>query len=218
MATTNSNPARKIDLQSPSDLTHLLTVARNASDSRLAAAFPVSASDDENNPDSMRAQVAALLETFLEDTYAGIRQNVCVNGVAADGSGEQNSVLLEEEYEPFDASLAERIRALEEKKEVLTEKIAELRRVAPARAAEKWKSEWETEQQRLRKMEMAEQTEGGAEQPNVLDTNRLARWDEVHKTYSRALDGLVALKTGMAGTVGSLEEAKKVGEVLQSPP
>jgi kinetochor protein Mis14/NSL1 len=221
MSTSTSNPSRKIDIQSPSDLTHLINIAHAASDSKLAAAFPVSASEDADNPDGMRAQVAALLEKFLDETYAGVKKNVLVNGVAADGSGagqdgDGDVTMMEGDYETFDTTLAERIRSLEERKEELTEKIAGWRRTGPSQAAEKWRADWEA-QQEVDGMKR-EEAPGGAEVPELLDVEHLARWDEVQKTYSRALDGLLALKTGMAGTVGNLEEAKRVSESLHSNP
>jgi kinetochor protein Mis14/NSL1 len=215
---SSSNPARKIELQSPSDLTHLISVAQIASSQKLAESFPVSAAADGDGPDGMRAQVAALLDRFLDQTYTGVRQNILVNGVSADASQGDVQMDAVEDYEPFDGKLAEKIRMLEERKEQLTERIAELRREGPQKAADKWRGDWETEQSLYAvKEDDKEQVKAGAEGvPELLNPESLSRWEDVQATYAKALDGVLALKTGMSGTVGNLEEARKVGESLQT--
>ncbi|KAF2664537.1 hypothetical protein BT63DRAFT_429298 [Microthyrium microscopicum] len=210
---------RKIELQSPHDWTHLRTLGSAAAQTRLATAFPNSDTDDE-----LRARVDALLQTFLATTYQSARANVAVNGVDmtfAENEMDGGQGQEEEEIEPLDAGVADKLRELERKKERLLLKVAGYRRTGPEAAAQRFREEWEGSGSAE---ERGEETDGGAEdgdiktedaeQPALDLVGELRRWDEVQSTYARGVQGLVELKTGMAGTIGQLEEAKTVGDEL----
>jgi kinetochor protein Mis14/NSL1 len=175
---------------------------------------------------------------FLARTYAGVRVNVTANGVDLAALAQGDDAGMVEEFEAFDAKLAEQIRALEERKEQLTERVADLRRTGPEKAADRWRKDWEGKVRGVMDVkEGSEATQGGASMKDVemsensgdvgadlldskekaeatLDIGPLDRWDDVQQTYDRALNGLVDLKEGMSGTVGKLTEAKRVGEEL----
>jgi hypothetical protein len=123
----------------------------------------------------------------------------------------------EEDVQPLDAALAERVRALEARKQALTERAADLRRGGAARAAERWRAAWE-------EAEIDDGVEEGGEEDALargddgggvdVDVGALPRWGEVARTHARALEGLVRLRTDVAGTAGRLAEAVDVADRL----
>jgi kinetochor protein Mis14/NSL1 len=170
---TNHTSLRKIELQSPLDLTYLESQARRSARAKIDTALPPSsaAADD----DDVRRRVEELVGGYLKRTFDGVRRNVCVNGLdfddEADGQDrnpdegvyfpplifsclnqERNtshththSNSRDPEYEPLNTRLADRIRTLEAQKEKLTESVADLRRDAPAKAAASWRAQWHTD-------------------------------------------------------------------------
>jgi kinetochor protein Mis14/NSL1 len=233
--TTATTSYRKIELQSPTDLSFLQSLATSASHTKLNTAFPTSSTSPD---DALRSHVASLMDDFLARTYAGVRANVTANGVDLAALAQGDDAGEVEEFEPFDAKLAEKIRALEERKEQLTERVADLRRTGPGKAADRWRKDWEGKVREVMAQEDGESAaKGGALMKDVelggdtggagphllgakdkaeatLEIGPLDRWEDVQQTYDRALSGLVDLKEGMSGTVGKLTEAKRVGEEL----
>jgi kinetochor protein Mis14/NSL1 len=209
---------RKIELQSPADLTYLITQAQTSSTSKLSTAFPTI--DDPSSDDVMRGRVASLLDEFLARTYAGVRANVSVNGMDVGGGGRGGGedgagreVHEEQErYEDFDARIAERIRELEGRKEVLTERVADLRRTGAETGAEKWRAGWEG---RINTTVVDEIEDGVTSEEKLVEENNLRRWDQVQGSYIAALEDLVKQKGSMGSIVGQLAEAKKVSEELE---
>jgi len=134
------------------------------------------------------------------------------------GPGEQQEE--EENYEPFDAKLAEKIRSLEGERLRLVEKVADLRRTGAGEAAEVWKTNWEERAAAVMSgaesdvLHVKVEEEGESEEHVKLDIGPLERWDDVVAMHERALGGLVELKSGMAETVGKLEEARRVEREL----
>lgn len=118
------------------------------------------------------------------------------------------------EFEPLDTRLAERIRLLEEQKEKLTEKVADLRRIGPEKAAALYKERWAAEDAAFERQ--MEGVEGTSEQDakGEIDLVELKRWDDVQGTWQKGTDGLVKLKTDLTETVARLERAKGVVEYL----
>jgi kinetochor protein Mis14/NSL1 len=217
--TTSTLTHRKIDLQSPHDLTHLHATALSSVQAKLDAAFPPTASGASS--DAVRARVQALIEAFVTDTFAAAKQNIAVNGMDADqldlsfSSGDLNGHgPVKEEYEPLDAKMVERVRTLEAQREALVARVAEMRRTAPALAATQWQHEWRTEMEReAQQWKQKEGTSTNLKQDQRLELE-LERLDEVQRTWLRGAEGLVGLKAGLTETVGKLEEARKVVEHL----
>jgi kinetochor protein Mis14/NSL1 len=124
-------------------------------------------------------------------------------------------LIVETEFEPLDTRLAERIRVLEEQKEKLTEKVADLRRVGPEKGALIFQEKWTAEEKAFEiQMQGVEQT-GQEGVKGEVDLPELKRWDEVQGTWERGTDGLVKLKTDLTETVARLERAKGVVEYLR---
>lgn len=118
------------------------------------------------------------------------------------------------EFEPLDTRLAERIRVLEEQKEKLTEKVADLRRVGPEKAAALFKERWAAEDAAFETQ--MEGVAGTSEQDakGEIDLVELKRWDDVQGTWEKGTEGLAKLKTDLTETVARLERAKGVVEYL----
>ena len=117
------------------------------------------------------------------------------------------------EFEPLDAKLAEKIRALEAEKERLTLKVTGLRRDAPAKAAEKFKEQWTKDQEAFsNRMDAAREEQEGERMD--LDVGDFQRWDEVQASYEKSMNGLVKLKTDLTESVAKLERAKGVATYM----
>jgi kinetochor protein Mis14/NSL1 len=114
----------------------------------------------------------------------------------------------------LDVKLAEKIRAMEAEKERLTLKVTGLRREAPAKAAENFKTRWTIEEESFNaKLDEAKSREEGEKME--LDVGEFKRWDDVQTVYEQSTDGLVKLKTDLTETVAKLERAKGVATYMQ---
>jgi len=118
------------------------------------------------------------------------------------------------EFEALDTRLAERIRALEATKESLTEKVADLRRTAPAKAAQDFQTQWAKDNEVFESG--AQQEEAGAANESPLDLGDMNRWDDVQASWGRGTEILAALKVNLTETVARLERAKAVAEHMES--
>lgn len=118
------------------------------------------------------------------------------------------------EFEPLDAKLAEKIRALEAEKERLTLKVTGLRRDAPAKAAENFMQDWAVSEQAFHNAVSAARREQEAQNMD-LDVGKFERWDEVQCVYEKSMDGLVKLKTDLTESVAKLERAKTVAAYIE---
>jgi hypothetical protein len=76
---TNHTSLRKIELQSPLDLTYLESQARRSARAKIDTALPPSADDDV-----VRRRVEELVSGYIKRTFDGVRRNVCVNGMEFD--------------------------------------------------------------------------------------------------------------------------------------
>jgi kinetochor protein Mis14/NSL1 len=104
---------------------------------------------------------------------------------------------------------------LEEQKEKLTEKVADLRRAGPEKAAALFKERWDAEEAAFEaQMEGVEQT-SGQDTRGEIDLVELKRWDDIQGTWEKGTEGLVKLKTDLTETVARLERAKGVIEYLE---
>ncbi|TLD35297.1 putative kinetochore protein mis14 protein [Venturia nashicola] len=209
-----NNTFRKIELQSAADLRHLQTLSQRAARQKINVAFPPTA--QEGGEDGLRKRVEGLVGGYVEEVFCGVRSNILVNGVevGGDGDGEGGGREVSEEFEALDTRLAERIRVLEEQKEKLTEKVADLRRVGPEKAAKLFRERWAVEEAVFEtQMETGAGTDG-QDGKGEIDLVELKRWDDVQGTWEKGTEGLVKLKTDLTETVARLERAKGVVEYL----
>ncbi|KAJ9319522.1 hypothetical protein DTO271D3_291 [Paecilomyces variotii] len=134
---------RKIELQSPADLSYLYTNTLALSRRKLDLHLPPSASG--NDPDPMRERVRELVDEFINRTFTTASSSIEINGL--DSSSAQfpfpTSFTTPEtvEYEPYDGKLASRLTSLYAQLESLTTTVAQLRRDAPGRAAKNYAQE-----------------------------------------------------------------------------
>ncbi|RAO64222.1 uncharacterized protein BHQ10_000234 [Talaromyces amestolkiae] len=150
---------RKIELQSPADLTYLYTNAVAESRQKLDLHFPPSAYSNGDQPDPMKERVKELVDDFIRQTYTYASDSLTINGLEFDSAsisastsknnGNNNSTgdapfpfpsafsAPNEtiEYEPYDGNLASRVSSLYAQLESLTTTVAQLRRDAPGKAA-----------------------------------------------------------------------------------
>jgi hypothetical protein len=88
---TNHTSLRKIELQSPLDLTYLESQARRSARARIDTALPPSAGTAKNaagEDDVVRRRVEELVSGYIKRTFDGVRRNVCVNGLEFDESAD----------------------------------------------------------------------------------------------------------------------------------
>ncbi|KKA18076.1 hypothetical protein T310_7976 [Rasamsonia emersonii CBS 393.64] len=142
---------RKIELQSPADLTYLYANAVALSRQKLDLHLPPPAN---NEPDPMRERVKELVDEFINQTFTYASASISINGLdfnpsqlgANSANNAKNpfpfpspfSAPETVEYEPYDTELAARVTSLYAQLESLTTTVAQLRRDAPKRAAKNY--------------------------------------------------------------------------------
>ncbi|KAF2807880.1 uncharacterized protein BDZ99DRAFT_572767 [Mytilinidion resinicola] len=220
--TTSTTHHRRIELQSPLDLSHLHTLISRAAAAKIDLHLPPSAAPA--GEDELRAKVETLVTQYIDDTWRLCRPNLSVNGVHLEsdaavekggaggrsgGEGRQEEVL--EVYEDYDGGLKERLDALFVRRNALVARVAEMRRVAPAQAAERFRGEYlrhveEEEEERARAV-------GGRD--GGVDLGALERWEDVAGAWERAVEGLGALNGGLPEQRARLERARGVVGYLE---
>ncbi|KAK5108516.1 hypothetical protein LTR62_008256 [Meristemomyces frigidus] len=207
---------RQVELQSPADLTYLIANLSRAAREKLDKHFPPAASQGEE--DAMRQRVAGLVEDYIAQTFTMAKSNLCINGLS---DVEMETELAraeqgEEEIEPFDAKLAQRLQGLSAQIEAQTLALANLRRTAPDETARKWEDGFGKQGQELEEKMKAEEARRMEEAVNVdVSVVQGDRADEIERSLRLGQEGLGVLKQGMGGTVARLEKARMVVEVVE---
>lgn len=80
-----NNTFRKIELQSPADLTHLQTLSQRAARQKINVAFPPAA--QEGGEDELKKRVEELVGGYVDQVFRGVKSNILVNGVEVNESG-----------------------------------------------------------------------------------------------------------------------------------
>lgn len=214
---------RKIELQSPADLTYLTTLIRTAARQKLDLHLPpVSSSTSE--PDDLRRAVEDLVDAFVSQVLSGMRQNISINGIDVvapgtggdvemqDAGGGEVSVVEKEEYEPFDEKTRVKLSAAVARRDALVARISQHRRVTPALASERWMERWNKEGEEMRVLlEGMERGVGEVDGGEGMVVKGLERREEVVGCWERAVEGLQRLNKGLPETRARLERA---GDVL----
>lgn len=229
---------RKIELQSPADLTYLTSQIRTAARQKLDLHLPPHVSDTAGEPDELRAQVESLVDAFVAQIIRGMRGNISINGMevlgAARGDGEGVSgggvgfgagrnegggeadglgegAMEREEYAPFDEKLRSQLAASIARRDALVAKISQHRRGTPGAAAAAFQAQFEAENEALR-VQAAGMLGLGDEgvQDVSMETEALAREDEVQRNWERAVEGLARLNKGLPETRARLERCGDV--------
>ena len=228
------NHHRKIDLQSPADLTYLLNNIKKAAQEKIDLAIPRSAAP-EGEEDAYRNKVEELVQEYITSTLALALPNLSINGFdaspsllntaksnSANASALSNPSTLSDEdiaagnYEAYDPRLAERLRALYAQYEAEAEDVARMRREVPKKAAERYtetlKKDLEDE------LEDEVKREGVDEGRMTVDVPPLAGLGasrgEVERMWIRGREELDGLE-GIPGVIGRLEQAGRAVEVVE---
>jgi len=240
-ASTHSNllsagAHRRVELQSPADFTHLLTIATTNAREKIIkhTQAQLQLSQPVQSPPVDAALLAAHLGSFLDTTFGSLRHNVSINGVNGERVFPTTPSLLKptssvdaveqeadasthpEDYEDYDATLAARITTLHATVEKMNLALADTRRNAAARAADRWKRDFE---ERLRRddeeLVVLNKEEEEQEQPDLGLRGMLpffgdaegneGRVEDVKRTWTGALDALARVQ-------GGAEEVKKRAE------
>ncbi|KAF1835049.1 hypothetical protein BDW02DRAFT_549149 [Decorospora gaudefroyi] len=200
---------RKIDLQSPTDLTHLTTQLRTAALQKLNLHLPP-LTTPQTDPDDLRLQVEHLVHTFVAQIEHGMRQNVSINGVDVVSHAEEADVDRDvevevdgEEFEPYDEKLRSKLSAMVARRDALVAGISCHRRDTPGVAARVFRERWEAENGVLFS---AAGGEPELESESAVDAV-LVRGQEVGLNWERAVAGLLRLDKGLPETRARLERA-----------
>lgn len=234
---------RKIELQSPEDLTYLITRLRTAARAKLDLHLPpVSTTNGSaQEPDDLRAQTESLVDAFVAQVVHGMRHNISINGLdvvdssintnAEDGVGNGTSSGLglgqtadkvsgqdveTTVFEPYDEKLRARLAAATAQRDALVASISQHRRNTPGVAAARFESTFAMEGEvlgRAREEELSMAVEGEGQGGNVVG---LERGEEVEGSWERAVRGLAGLNKGLPETRARLERCGDVVGYLGS--
>ena len=119
------------------------------------------------------------------------------------------------EIEPFDTKLAQRIQALSQQIESQTLQLANLRRSAPAETSQRFQQSYTkaAKQDDARLHRFSEEKLEEAQNTN-MDMGEVQRLNEVQATWHDGSKSLMALKSGLGGTVAKMERAQRAVDVL----
>ncbi|KAK7712872.1 hypothetical protein SLS57_007616 [Botryosphaeria dothidea] len=202
---------RRVELQSAADMTYLMANAKRAARAKIDLHLPPSAAP-EGGEDVLRRRVEELVDEYIRNVFASARHSISINGVEA-GELEED---VTEEFEPIDSRLVDKIRVLEAQKESLTEKVADLRREAPKKAAEAYETAFVKESEEMEHVAREhEAAMRSAAEDTKLDAGEMRRWDDVQQMYEKGTQSLLDLKDELPGTMGRLDRANGVAKYLE---
>jgi len=222
---------RKIELQSPSDLTYLTSQIRTAARQKLDLHLPPVS--DTSEPDELRRNVEDLVEAFVAQVLQGMRHNISINGidvVARGRSGDEvnergekmegiqssadnkdESFVEKEEFEPFDDKLRGQLSSAVAKRDALIAKISQHRRTTPKAAADAFQERFERENAEVNvKIGVMAKSAEVLGVGDVAGVEGGARQEEVERNWERAVEGLQRLNKGLPETRARLERAGDV--------
>ncbi|RSL39801.1 hypothetical protein CEP53_013806 [Fusarium sp. AF-6] len=210
-----SQVQRKIELQSPDDLTYLIANVRRAAAERLNEAFPVVEGND--GEDELRNQIEKLVNEYINKTFSLASPNLSINGLPVSSESFLSGSDAEPEpvYEPFDTRKRRRVADLITQEEKLLEDVAALKRSVPATAAANQAEQLRDSLKRDDDMLEARKKQVAAEAADVdIDVKTLERQESVEAGFRKAVEGLGRLKREMSAVVARMERARVAGEYV----
>jgi len=206
---------RKIELQSPADLTYLIANVSRAAREKIDKHLPPDAAPE--GEDAMRKRVEQLVEEYIRNTFNAAKNSMSINGM---DSREMDAELAKaqegEEIEPFDTKLAQRIQNLSAQIEQRTLDLANLRRNAPGETSKRFQHSFakqtEDNDTRLQKDEQTKLDEARNTHMEIEDMERL---DEMQNAWTKGTEQLQELRTGLGSTVARMQKAEKAVGVLE---
>ncbi|KAI6893036.1 hypothetical protein KC318_g17474 [Hortaea werneckii] len=195
---------RKIELQSPADLTYLIANVSRAAREKIDKHLPPDAASE--GEDAMRKRVEQLVEELKKAKAQWLpgrkSKRLALTSVA--------------EIEPFDTKLAQRIQNLSAQIEQRTLDLANLRRNAPAETSKRFQDSFAKQTEdydtRLQKDEQMKLDEARNTQMEIEEMERL---DEMQNAWTKGTEQLQELRTGLGSTVARMEKAEKAVGVLE---
>ncbi|GAB1725721.1 hypothetical protein NU195Hw_g4878t1 [Hortaea werneckii] len=206
---------RKIELQSPADLTYLIANVSRAAREKIDKHLPPDAAPE--GEDAMRKRVEQLVEEYIRNTFNAAKNSMSINGM---DSREMDAELAKaqegEEIEPFDTKLAQRIQNLSAQIEQRTLDLANLRRNAPAETSKRFQDSFakQTEDYNTR-LQKDEQMKLDEARNTRMEIGEMERLDEMQSAWSKGTEQLQELRTGLGSTVARMEKAEKAVGVLE---
>ncbi|KAF5642676.1 hypothetical protein F52700_3103 [Fusarium sp. NRRL 52700] len=203
---------RKIELQTPEDLSYLIANVRRAAAERLNEAFPVVEGND--GEDELRNQIEKL---YIDKTFSLASPNLSINGLPVSPGSflSESNVEPDTVYEPFDTRKRRRVADLITQEEKLLEDVAALKRSVPATTAEAQAEQLRDSLKRDDDMLEARKQQIIAEAAELdLNVQPLERQDGVEKGFRKAVEGLGRLKRDMPAVVAKMERARVAGEYV----
>ena len=220
---------RKIDLQSPSDLTYLLSNIKTAARQKIDLAIPRSAAPQ--GEDAYRERVEELVQQYIIQTLSLALPSLSINGFDASpslisphaastatssqppttGADLTDAEISAGNYEAYDPRLAERLRGLYAQCEFESETVAKMRREVPAKAAMGYREALERELEAQKGLKGEEGV--GGEVDGGLDI-KLERREEVEGMWRRGCEGLEGLGD-ITGVLAKVERAGRAMEVVE---
>lgn len=215
----NSAHHRRIELQSPADLTYLMNNVARAARAKIDLHLPLEAAlrEGEMGVDEMRRTVEMEVQKWVDGVFEGAKGGININGVEAEHIEWEREV--PEEYEPYDTRLAARISALHANIEQLNLTLANTRRTAAARAASDFQKKFiaQSEEVGKRMTQMQEETMARGTEDQGLSGLKLGfegREEEVARTWERAIVGLREVNGSLRKTTNEAERAAQVVAAL----
>ncbi|EME80868.1 uncharacterized protein MYCFIDRAFT_46462 [Pseudocercospora fijiensis CIRAD86] len=206
---------RKIELQSPADLTYLIANVSKAAREKLDKHLPPDATPE--GEDAMRKRVEQLVDEYIHQTFAAAKDSITINGMdTAELEAELAKASEGEELEPYDTKLAQKIQALSSQIEHQTLQLANLRRKAPQETARKFLQAFERQGEESEKMlEVERERSLKVATETSVDVGEVKRVEEVQASWVRGKEELEVVKSGIKGTVQKMEKAKRAVEVVE---
>ncbi|KAK5718828.1 hypothetical protein LTR17_015593 [Elasticomyces elasticus] len=206
---------RKIELQSPADLTYLIANVARAAREKLDKHLPPDAAPE--GEDAMRKRVEELVDDYIRRTFNAAKESMSINGMdAREMEAEVAKAQEGEEIEPFDTKLAQRLQSLSAQIEHQTLQLANMRRTRPAETAQHFQNKFaESIEEDNIKLSEAEKQKIESAKGTSIDPGHIDRVDEMQSTWQNGSEELLALKSGLGGTVARLEKAQKAVDVVQ---
>ena len=190
---------------SRSDIVHLHQQLSTATKKKLDLFLPNADPDD-----ALKLRVGAHVDEFVLELFGALDGNVVVDGTDAPIREIVSGGSQHVETEPFDFSLAEKVRKLWAQVEQETVKLAELRKNGPESVKRKYEESFDSVlEETLRETEEEEESVVGDE-----DGPKIARLEEIEQTYKEAIERVLALKSEIPEQRNELVKIEKVAKFL----
>ncbi|KAK4498429.1 hypothetical protein PRZ48_011087 [Zasmidium cellare] len=208
------NTHRKVELQSPADLTYLIANVSRAAREKIDRHLPPDAAPE--GEDAMRRRVEQLVDDYIRNTFNSAKDSISINGMdSREMERELEKAQEGEELEPFDSKLAQRIQALSAQIEDQTLQLANLRRKAPQETARTFIESFERQSEEYdARLKADREAKLEAAKATKMDVGEVERVDEMQGTWQRGAEDLARLKEGLGETVGRMEKARRAVDVV----